>query len=202
MIYKKDWSKYLHNFTRTLSNIGVLTAYGKDSDTSEYSIPLKFAQIPNFPWGVMKNDVELAKQLGTESELFKELVRATKSIYNFIFNVLGEGKTPALHQAMRRVWHRNFKKYESDPALFFHGTTTSNFVSSVQGALGEFQAAVIFEYLGDLIGESSFSKILGNKYKQGEQLRTDVQIFKEAGMDSVGSPCFRASAEREPWLRD
>jgi hypothetical protein len=39
---------------------------------------------------------------------------------------------------MNTVWNNNFITKQNNPALFFSGGTKSNFISGVQGALGEF----------------------------------------------------------------
>jgi hypothetical protein len=180
--YKKDWSKYLHSFMKSLSAYNVVKAYGKNPETGSFDVPLKFATIPNFPWGVLKEDVELAKQLGNSDELVQELKRATDTIKNFIFSELGGGATPDLKKAIEITWNTNFGPKRNDPLLFFSGGTKGNFISGVQGALGEFQSALIFNYLGMKIGDPALAKIVGSAYKNNEQLRTDVNIFSNIGI--------------------
>jgi hypothetical protein len=53
----------------------------------------------------------------------------------------------------------------------------------VQGSLGEFQTAVIFEYLRNKkMSAPAMAMIQGNIYRNGEQGKTDVQIFKSLGI--------------------
>ena len=112
-----------------------------------------------------------------------DLANAIQSIKNFIFYELGYGATPQLLAAMETVWNRNFSKSWSDPAKFFAGTTKGNFISVVQGSLGEFQTAVIFEYLRNQESISpAMATIVGNVYTKGEQGKTDVQIFQSLGI--------------------
>jgi hypothetical protein len=59
--------------------------------------------VPNFPWGVKKEDIILAAK-NPNSELYKELERAASTIKDFIFNELGNGATPDLKKAMLLVW--------------------------------------------------------------------------------------------------
>ena len=177
----KNWTKNLDKFISDLTGAQVLTISTKQSDGT-YIEHKNISTIPNFPWGVLKRDVELAEQLGEESFLYQELIRATKRIKDYIFNTLGKGVSSELQSAMHKVWDSNFSAKENNPVLFFSGGTKSNFISGVQGALGEFQTAVIFEYLAIKKVTNAFASIIGNSYKNKEQLRTDVAVFDKLGL--------------------
>ena len=157
------------------------------------------SRIPNYPWGITKNDIEDAE---SNKKVKQDLLRAIERIKSFIFYELGAGATPQLHQAMEAVWKRNFGAKWSDPAKFFAGTTKGNFISVVQGALGEFQTAVIFEYLRNQKSVSpAMSQILGNVYTKGEQGKTDVEIFEGLGIQ-VKNVTVLESNEKASLLRD
>ena len=175
-----NWTANLENFVKDLVHSGILSFQTKQNGVFKQTNVI--SSIPNFPWGVKKKDVELAEKLGTDSAIYKELQRALTEIQNFIFNQLGAGATPELRTAMTKVWNKNFSQGKSNPLLFFSGGTEGNFISGVQGAMGEFQGAVIFEYLALKKGANAFAKIIGNAYERGEQLRTDVQIFETLGL--------------------
>ena len=177
----KNWTKNLDRFISDLTKAKVLTISNQQPDGT-YKIYENINTIPNYPWGVLKKDVELAEQLGEDSLLFQELVRATKKIKDHIFYTLGAGASQDLLKAMNEVWNNNFSSKENNPVLFFSGGTKTNFISGVQGALGEFQAAVIFEYLAIKKVTNAFASIIGNSYKNKEQLRTDVAIFNKLGL--------------------
>lgn len=140
--------------------------------------------IPNYPWGLTKNDFELAEVLGDASKLHQDMVKAIQTIHDYIFYDLAAEASEELHRAMKVVWIRNFGTTTSfDAGRFFAGTTKDNFISKVQGSLGEFQAAVIFEYLKGLnASNQALSLIQGNIYRGGEQGKTDVQIFRSIGL--------------------
>lgn len=144
------------------------------------------SDIPNFPWGITKKDIEKAEDLGESLLVRKQyqeiLNKALYRIKDFIWYELGYGASPKLQRAIISVWNRNFQNW-SDPLMFFKGTKESNFISAVQGSMGEFQAALIFEYLRaeGTSGEAA-SMIYGNVYKKGEQGKTDVQIFRSLGL--------------------
>lgn len=144
-----------------------------------YSVYHK-SKIPNYPWGILKHDIELAEE---DSTIKDDLVKALNRIKHFIFFELGAGASPELLKAMQAVWTRNFSQSWSDPILFFAGTTKGNFISVVQGSLGEFQTAVIFEYLRNKkMSAPAMAMIQGNVYRNGEQGKTDIQIFKSLGI--------------------
>ena len=178
----KEWTKNLDNFIKDLTSRNILTIQSYNAGSNSYEEIVNINTIPNFPWGVTKKDIELARQLGKDSEINQELQRACIKIKDYIFNTLGSGASPDLLKAMNTVWNNNFIAKQNNPALFFSGGTKSNFISGVQGALGEFQAALIFEYLAVKKTTSAFANIIGNVYKNGEQLRTDVAIFNELGL--------------------
>lgn len=138
------------------------------------------SSIPNYPWGILKSDIENAEISQTIKD---DLVRAIQRIKSYIFQELGAGASPDLKAAMQAVWSRNFSGAWSDPAKFFAGSTKGNFISIVQGSLGEFQTAVIFEYLRNRKSLSpAMATIMGNVYTKGEQAKTDVQIFQTLGI--------------------
>ena len=176
-----NWTRNLDAFISKLTTTEILTISTQQPDGT-YKQHQNINTIPNFPWGVLKKDVELAEQLGEDSELSQELIRAAKKIKDYIFYTLGAGASSELLEAMNKVWNRNFSAKENNPVLFFSGGTKSNFISGVQGALGEFQAAVIFEYLSIKKVTNAFATIVGNSYKNNEQLRTDVAIFNKLGL--------------------
>jgi hypothetical protein len=89
---------------------------------------------------------------------------------NYIIYTLAAGASSELKRAIYNVWKENFGRHWTDPIAFFSGTREGNFISRVQGALGEFQTAVIFEYLSEKrLGKNRIAQIQGNVYnKAGE----------------------------------
>ena len=166
----KEWTKNLDSFIKDLTSRNILTIQTYNTNSNSYEEIVNINTIPNFPWGVTKKDVELAQQLGKDSEINQELRRACVKIKDYIFNTVGSGASPELLKAMNIVWNNNFITKQNNPALFFSGGTKSNFISGVQGALGEFQTALIFEYLAVKKTTNAFANIIGNVYKNGEQL--------------------------------
>ena len=159
---------------------GLTIKVQKESGGSSQWTEYHRVRIPNYPWGITKNDIENAE---LDEGLKKDLIAALVKIKTFIFQELGAGGTPELKQAMQAVWSRNFSQSWSDPLRFFSGTTKSNFISAVQGSLGEFQAALIFEYLrGKKLAGPALAQIQGNLFQGGEQGKTDVQIFQSLGL--------------------
>lgn len=140
--------------------------------------------IPNFPWGVTKKTIENARLMGEESTLYKKIVGAVLQIKEFIFNELGNGKSIDLQIAMEKVWNSKNIGDGIEKAIFFGGGE-NNFKNNVKGALGEFQAAVLFEYLNQKFNKvpngGKISEIIGNQIRKGEQLKTDITLFRLFG---------------------
>lgn len=152
----------------------------KPTKSSPTYVDYHKSTIPNYPWGILKQDIENAE---VYKEVKDDLVRALQRIKTFIFSELGAGASQELKAAMQAVWSRNFSGSWSDPIRFFASSTKGNFISGIQGSLGEFQTAIIFEYLRNRKSLSpAMAQIVGNVYRRGEQGKTDVQIFKSIGI--------------------
>ena len=165
-----------------LMDSGALEITTQNPTTGIFDEKFKFSSIPNFPWGVTKQMYDRAKKQNN-TEVLQEFARATRDIEHFICVELSEGATTALRTAIKWTWMKNFSAAQRDPAFFFQGTTGSNFISAVQGSLGEFQAAVIFTFLEQTIGRrTAYSTLIGDKLKHGEQLKTDVSIIQGLGL--------------------
>lgn len=169
----------------TDANTGAIEIFlGGEENLGNQEFKFVEPSIPNFPWGVKKDDIELAAK-NKDSHLYKELKAAAQTIKNFIFNELGAGASQDLKRAMLLVWQaEGFYGKIEEPLNFFKGTTSSNFISAVQGNLGEFYSAVLFQYINiKLNGNySKVSKILGDSIRNNEKLRTDLQVFQKFGI--------------------
>lgn len=179
---KSEFEKNIDGFVHQLLTSGVLEIGISNGKSEDYSETYAVHKIPNFPWGVTKDVYEAAKREGNLA-ILDEIERATKEIYLFIVNNLGAQGSADMKQAIRNTW-LNLCRGGSDPQLFFSGGKTSSFISGVQGAMGEFQTALMFEYLGLKIGVNTLSVIKGSTRLDNltkEQARTDVEIFKTLG---------------------
>ncbi len=174
----------------------------QNKETKNFDVSWEPPSIPNFPWGCTLSQYEDAKKNKNET-ILKEFEKAAKYIKDFICNELCKEATPELKTAVLWTWQKNFVAQERQPELFFQGTRGSNFISAVQGALGEFQAAVIFTFLDQQIGHRSwFAKILGDMYKRGEQAKTDVMIIKNLGLQVKNINTFKNEFEQTQLIRD
>jgi hypothetical protein len=78
---------------------------------------------------------------------------------------------------MLLVWqNQGFYAKTNEPLEFFKGTSSTNFIGAVQGSLGEFYSAVLFQYINlKLNGDySKISKIMGDMIKNNEKIKTDL----------------------------
>lgn len=161
---------------------GSLEIVTQNPKTGEFTEKFEYSIIPNFPWGVTKELYEEAKKKNNQTVL-DEFNRAGKVIKNFVCDELSSGATESLKSAIETAWEKKFSKAEEEVPLFFQGTREGNFISAVQGALGEFQAAIIFTFLEQQLGSKSpYTAILGDKLSEGEQLKTDLSIIQGLGL--------------------
>lgn len=177
--------QWADNLVQEAIQSGAMKIYlGQPTNESSVLEEFKFSEIPNFPWGVKKKDIEIASR-NKQGDLYQELVRAARTIKDFIFLELGQGASPDLKKAMLQVWQgQGFYGKVEEPLSFFKGTTSSNFISAVAGSFGEFQTAVIISYLNIKLnnGNSKIAQILGDTLKRGEKVKVDVQLFNRFGV--------------------
>lgn len=177
-------------------------------DNPDYREKFIFSTIPNFPWGLDKKTYLDAKNNNpdeSKNEVLKEVKRAVKEIKEYIINELvGNKASQDLRDAAVLTWEKNFIDKENNPALFFSGGKTDNFIGAVQGALGEFQTALIFTFLHKKLGSSKYAEIIGNIYKKGtsEQLKTDVQIANSIGLQVKNVSIIKDELGNEAFVRD
>ena len=153
--------------------------------------------IPNFPWGVTKQLYDDAKK-SNNTVILDEIDRAAQQIRRFVFEELGQGASTDMRTAIENVWSKAFGS-EVNPALFFSGGKTKSFISGVQGAMGEFQTALLFEYLSIKLGTAALPEIKGNvRLEQSltkEKSRTDVEIFQAFGLQVKNFAIIEEKAE-------
>lgn len=181
------FTKEIDAFVHQLLTSGVLQiGIGREGRTEEKDFSKKYIihEIPNFPWGVTKKVYTLSVKTGNKA-ILDEINKATQRIYLFLQNDLAPDGSVYIKNAIRNVW-KKLCKDGNDPALFFSGGTETNFISGVQGALGEFQAALIFEYVHLKTGLLTFPSIKGSTRLEEtltkEEARTDVEIFEAIGL--------------------
>jgi hypothetical protein len=126
--------KAMDEMLSKMAKADIITISTRASQESPYTVYHK-SKIPNYPWGILKADIEFAEEYEAAKD---DLIKALNRIKHFIFFELGAGASPELLKAMQAVWTRNFSQSWSDPIRFFAGTTKGNFISVVQGSLGEF----------------------------------------------------------------
>lgn len=165
--------------------------------------------IPNFPWGVTWQQYKDAET--TESELiFKGIREAAQKIYEWLTD-FGRDASTEMQNAIQQVWTAKFgpvsnlwtdNKKAFDAARFFSGGTKSNFIGGVQGALGEFQMALLFQYLTNKRATYLFPIIKGDVAQGGEQARTDVEIFEGMGLQVKNVSVITDKDGNSSFLRD
>ena len=192
-VLNKLFSKHYQKGKTTLDNVDKfinellnnnalsIKVLDKNNDSKDVYVDYVRNTIPNFPWGVRKQDIDFAETMGWGSDIYKELEKAEDKIKDFLLNDLCADGTPALRKAVNTVWDNHFlPKFSADK--FFSGGVTGSFISGVIGALGEFQTALIFQYLFDKLNNKGLVKIIGDLYKNKELLRTDVEILRGIGI--------------------
>lgn len=195
---KRALKKYLLELNKIDSKFieiiqeGVEIGSGNDNSNQNEIIAKYNIVAPNFPWSMTKKFMEEFQLLYGKEELNKALRDASNVINSFI-EELSKGASKQLLDAIETV------KKQMVPdgvyiATIFKGNTSQNFKSAVQGIFGEFQAAVIFEYVKNkakkLNNQDNISNIEDIKAQvqgterseKGEQIKADVSLFEGMGI--------------------
>lgn len=137
--------------------------------------------IDNYPWGYTASEIKEALQ-DTKSAEYQAFVKAKSMIHDFIMNKCARGST-ILQQVAEEVYNKKIGK-DADIRFFTGaGGGKSSMLKAVKGSLGEFQAALIFDYFNrKLKGAGSIATIVGNlPAKGGEQGKADLSL----SLDSI-----------------
>lgn len=113
-------------------------------------------------------------------ELREYIVRSRNKIYEYIFNVLMGSASVSLEmrQATTRVWNQLAGANDSSgEKLVQYFSGGGNYVNVFIGAMGEFQSAVMMEYLMIKAGlKGAQAEIIGQEMLTGVQPKRDVVV--------------------------
>ena len=114
-----------------------------------------------------------------------EINKFGQAINNFIFNVLAQGASSYMRDAISRVWNQVMTDSKLGTVFFMGG---KGWINHLIGALGEFVTPVFFYYCVKRLGrgpQRNFLELVGQKYNRfGEQRSIDIEIdfLKAAGI--------------------
>lgn len=110
---------------------------------------------------------------------------ATKKIKDFFYSPEGlnvASGTQALKKAFQRTWKYNINNIEYGIAFFLKGGTLTYF----SGAFGEFQTALLSNYIlqrtGAIIKDKTLASKISNTIGQTEQAKVDVTLLGDLGI--------------------
>lgn len=133
--------------------------------------------IANFPWGYKQADIKRAIE-DPKSQEAKNFMRAMYIVEEFVMNKCSGGSRDMTDAALA-VYN---KKIGDDPLnfRFFTGAGggKSSMLKAIKGSLGEFQAALTFEYFARRLGKTTnIATIVGNLPAQGSELgKADLSL--------------------------
>lgn len=173
----------LDNVTPILSEMideGILnlSLEGNPIDKEKFELSWK-TNVKNFPWGYTAKDMKDIQKTEQPIKLQQGIDSAIKIVRDFIFKNLGEGKSETMAKAMTNTWN----SVMSNLGFSFF---SKGFTNGVIGALGEFQTALLSNYLkltSDIqevdtnITADELTKNLLTGKNTSEKQKTDVQIM-------------------------
>ena len=114
-----------------------------------------------------------------------DIQRATKKIKDFFYSSAGlnvASGTQALKSAFQQTWQDNISSIEYGIAFFFFCGTLTYF----NGAFGEFQTALLSNYIlqrtGAIIKDKTLASKISNTIGQTEQAKVDVTLLGNLGI--------------------
>lgn len=174
--------------TKMLLSDALKIEFGKKqtANGAVYTQTYQVHHIPNYPWGLSKKIYDWAVQTNNTT-ILQDIDRAVDTIYRFVLENLGAGASKDMRLAIKNLWRKQFgQSSKGQIAIFFSGGSGESFISGVQGALGEFQSALLFEYVSQKGAAKAFPLIKGSTRLEStlhkEQARSDVEIFKSIGL--------------------
>ena len=136
--------------------------------------------VPGSIFSYTADDIHAAIALGEESELYKQLDMARQEVYNFIIEYSGYNQASnEMRQAVDNVWKRNIEGNLTNLALFEKGGA----LNLLAGAFGEFQGALLTEYVNLKVkGSAMAQSLIADTLKSGEQAKADVTFLGNIGI--------------------
>ena len=110
----------------------------------------------------------------------KKIEEARNNIRDFLFNKAAQyNASDNMIAALRMTWETNFERKLSQMAFWEKGGN----VSAVAGAFGEFQAALLSNYIKVVLQHSRLPQaIISETINQNEQPKVDVTFLKDIGV--------------------
>lgn len=138
--------------------------------------------VKDFPWGFRKADIDEAVKTMEPSQLKEGIKTAIEVVKDYIFNTLGNGASENMKKAIKLTWTNIMGPNDQNLANF--SFFSKGFINSIIGALGEFQTALLANYLKITSGVNGGSvDILGDEQSTAtesfEKGKTDVAIMSE-----------------------
>lgn len=153
----------------------------------------RFAQsiiVPGSIFSYTAEDIRAAINLGETSELYRELEEARQQINDFIKEESGYyAASQEMQKAVDNVWNRNIAGSLKNLALFEKGGV----LNALAGAFGEFQAALLIEYVNLKVKNSVLgNSLIADTLKSGEQAKADVTFLGDIGIQVKNYNSFSA----------
>ena len=168
------------HFQRDSENITRLIDFLQEDDTIKITMGKSGQTVQDF---LLENRTSLFQYTKKEIEEMKKnnpalYSKLTSQIHSFVFKELCAGASANFKRAVLQVWgQRNMID-------FFMGG--NKWITNAVGSFGEFQAAILFQYLANNsnpIAARQITNIIGDKLnKYSEQMRSDIRLFEAFGI--------------------
>lgn len=142
--------------------------------------------ISDSPFNYNVQDIRDAIKNKEGTSLLNELIQATEEIHSWIKNHINYGAlSPEMKRAFDEVWLQNISgPIQNEKIAFF---MKGGALNSLVGAFGEFQTALIFQYVNLIIGNGNghmlaVNATIADSLKKGEQAKADVTILGNIGI--------------------
>lgn len=168
-------NKYLPEFDKYMD------FYLSDSRENNAQIYMTKRRVEDTLWGLTKDSID--KKKSSEKGL-AELQDFYNELESFIiYEIPSRVSNPSLTliEAIKATFYSKIDPEEFASMRFFGGAAGKNYMNTIIGALGEFQTALIFNYI-QMLGHANnpkLAKIIGDSLNtRKQQIKSDVQIME------------------------
>lgn len=129
--------------------------------------------------GIFNYNIQNIRDAENDPKLKAEIDKAISQVRNFIMSIADRNNaSQMMRNAIRDTWIKSFSG-EKMRAAFFE---KKGYVDYLKGAFGEFQAALLKNYVALATGNNNLPKaLISDTVEKGEQQKTDVELLRGIG---------------------
>ena len=180
---KRNFSWFLDKLNKISEETAIETRHhikitGVEGNVKTASLKIKtdFNNPNSDAFSYKKEDID-----SLDKETQQKIANALKKVKNFILNIAKKNSaSPEMYDAIGYTWKYAFDDSRARAGFFEKG----GFINYLKGAFGEFQVALMQNYLAIVTKNTNFTRgLISNTLGNTEQAKSDVTLLKMIGAD-------------------